>query len=116
MSLSLYVFPYSDALVLKPHAALQFSRLLNMCSRGNLIASLNSSIVFPFYLFDSESICFGALSSLSPTFVDNVKDVCLQLSSRDGRDLQEMMALGFPNQFFLWMFSELDTGHLSMDS
>ena len=45
-SLSLYVFPSSDALVLKYHYVLQFSWLLNMCSRGTLLASLNSSIVF----------------------------------------------------------------------
>ena len=51
LSLSLYVFPYSDALVLKHHSALQFSRLLNMCSRGTLLASLNSLIVFFLFFF-----------------------------------------------------------------
>ena len=47
-SLSLYIFPSSDALVLKHHSALQFSWQLNMCSRGTLLAALNSSIVFPY--------------------------------------------------------------------
>ena len=47
---SLYAFPSSDALVLKHHSELQLSWLLNMCSRGTLLASLSSSIVF-FLLF-----------------------------------------------------------------
>ena len=50
-SLLLYVFPSSDALVLKHHYALQFSWLFNMFSRGALLASLNSSTVFPLFLF-----------------------------------------------------------------
>ena len=33
----------------------------------------------------------------------------------DGKDLQEMMSQVFPHQVFLWMSSELDHGHLSMD-
>ena len=50
-SLSLYVFPSSNALVLKHHSALQLSWLLNMFSRGTLLASLNSSIVFYLFFF-----------------------------------------------------------------
>ena len=42
--LLLYVFPFSDALVLKNHSSLQFSWLLNICSWGNLLAALNPSI------------------------------------------------------------------------
>ena len=38
----------SDALVLKHHSAPHFSLLLNICSRGNLLASLNYSIIFPY--------------------------------------------------------------------
>ena len=81
-SLLLYVFPSSDALVLKHYSALQLSWLLNMCSRGTLLASLNSSIFFPilFYrvpptILESESICFGASTLPIPTFVDDGKDV-----------------------------------------
>ena len=50
-SLLLYAFPSSDALVLNHHSALQLSWLLNMCSRGALIASLNYSIVFSLFFF-----------------------------------------------------------------
>ena len=50
-SLLLYFFPSSDALVLKHHYALQFALLLNMCLRGDLLASLNSSIVFFLFFF-----------------------------------------------------------------
>ena len=49
--LSLYVFPSCDYLVLKHHSALKFSWLLNMCSRGTLLASLNPSIVFYLFFF-----------------------------------------------------------------
>ena len=45
-SVSLYVFTFSDTLFLKHHSALQLSRQLNMYSRGPLLASLNSPIVF----------------------------------------------------------------------
>ena len=75
-SLSLYVFPYSNALVLNHHFSLQFSWMLNFCSIGTLLASLNSSIVFPLFclyhippiFIESERICFGASTSVSPTF------------------------------------------------
>ena len=53
-----------------------------MCLRGTLLAALKSSIFPPILFnhvppifFEWESICFGAPTSLSPTFVDNGKDV-----------------------------------------
>ena len=53
-----------------------------MCSRGTLLASLNSSIVFPYFFYhvpliflESESICFGAPTLLIPTLFDDLKDV-----------------------------------------
>ena len=77
-----YVFTSSDALVVRHHYVLQLPWLLNMCSRGTLLVSLNSSIVFPYYFYhvppiflESESICFGATTSLRPTFSDNGKYV-----------------------------------------
>ena len=81
-SVSLYVFPYYDDLALKHHSAIKLSCLKNMCSRGTLLASLNSSNIFsvifyhvsPIYL-ESESICFGVSTSLSPNFIDDGKDV-----------------------------------------
>ena len=51
LSFSLYVFPYSGDLVLKHHFAIQFAWLLNMCSRGILLASLNSSTFFSLFFF-----------------------------------------------------------------
>ena len=53
-----------------------------MCSRGTLLASFKSTIFFPvlFYhvppiFLESYSICFGAPTSMSPTFLDDGKDV-----------------------------------------
>ena len=51
-SVPLYDFPSSGALVFKYRSALKFSRPLNMCSRGTLLASLNTFIVFS-YCFSS---------------------------------------------------------------
>ena len=50
-SVSLYVFSSSNNLFLKNHYALQFSWLLNMCSRETLLTSLNYSIVFSQFFF-----------------------------------------------------------------
>ena len=59
-SLSLYVFPSSDALILKHHSELQFLWMLNMCPRGALLASLNSSIFFPYYFLSCTPNIFWA--------------------------------------------------------
>ena len=60
-----------------------------MCSRVTLPVSLNSSIIFTYYFYrvspiflDQESICFGAPTSLSPTFVDNGKCVIRKTLTR----------------------------------
>ena len=50
-SFLLYVFPSYDALDLKHHSALQLELLLNVCSIGTLLDSLNSSIVFSLLFF-----------------------------------------------------------------
>ena len=49
-SISLHVFPSSYAIVLKHQSVIQFSWLLNICSRGTLLASLNSSIFWYSFL------------------------------------------------------------------
>ena len=109
-SLSLYVFPSSDALVLNHHSALQFAWLLNMCSRGTLLASLNSSIFFIYYSLSCTPNLFWAGGHLLwctriayPYFCWWWRIFVLQLPSRDGRGPQGSMAQGFLYQVFLWM-------------
>ena len=65
LSVSLYVFPSYDSLVLKHHSAIQLSWLLNMCSRVTLISSLNSSIVFLlFFIVYPQSLLSRRASAL----------------------------------------------------
>ena len=65
-SVSLDIFPSSGTLVLKHHSALQLSWLLNMCTRGTWIASLNSSIIFYllFFIMYSKSFLSWIASAL----------------------------------------------------
>ena len=122
-SLSLYFFPFSDAIVLKQHSALQFSWLLKMCSMGTLLASLYSSIVFLYSFLSCTPNRFWAGGHLlwctcitDPYFRWRWRICVLQLPSRDGRDLKGRMDLGFTHQVLLWMNSEIDLRQLWMDA
>ena len=57
-SLLLYSLPYSDALVLEHWSALHLTWLLNMCSRGTLLACCNSTNFFYSYLSYTPNIAW----------------------------------------------------------
>ena len=77
-SLSLYIFTSYYALVLKHHFALQLSWFFKHVFKRNLtcltqLFNYFFTIVFhyvPSIFIESESICFGASTSLSPTFIE----------------------------------------------
>ena len=82
-----------------------------MCSRGTLLSSLNSSIVFPYSflsftpnIFEPEGICFGAPTSLSPTFFDNGEDVfCNYLHAMGGVHKEGLLRYFCMKVSFRWL-------------
>ena len=116
-SLLFYVFTYCDSLVLKHHSALQLSSLLNMCSRGTLLASLNSSMFFPLLFYrahpiclESYGICFVTSTSLSLTFIDNVKYM-LSYKLRSMVEIcKEVWLWDFPMNFSFGCLQNLTSG------
>ena len=120
-SVSLYVFPSLDSLVLKHQYAIQFSLLLNMFSRGTLHAWFYSSIVFPYYFLSCTPKCF--LSRRSSDLVHphwwvllslTMKKMCLdttftrwEVSAR--KDVSRISSSSFPSDdFIIWPRKPMD--------
>ena len=88
-----------------------------MCSIGTLLASLNSSIFFPviFYhvspiFIESESICFGAPTSLRPTIVEDEKNVLISKLHAMGGICKEGWLWDFLIKFSFGLLQKLTSG------
>ena len=116
-SVSLYVFPSSSAIVLKHHSTLQLSLLLNMCSRGTLLDSLNSSKKIPILFYrvppiflELGRICFGTPRLLNPTIVDDGKYVLINNLHAMGGICKEGCIWGFLIKFSFGLLQNLTSG------